>query len=423
MTDFNIRDTQSLPLIIESIARRVVAVERRSPQYTEAVSVVEVQDLDSRPDPEGPDTYCYVVLTADWYETSPNGFLPPPNPPIPVYQWITSTGPPAVPPAGIPDPLLLSDGTAGAPTYSFASDPDTGMYLPTANQLGFAAGGVELLRVGSADVDVMTGHLNLISNTGAQTMSLGEWSSGFDYAAVETPSMVLLMGNALNVNSQGFMRTKGTGSLNLGTNNSNDLTIANGGKVGIGTASPVNTLSVGTAANIGSFNVHASKGVDSFTVTTNVVKSENIRQLTTASAASVGIDATTGIMYRLTSALKYKTDVETMADEYADAILDLRPVWYKSLGPHDPSDWGYWGLIAEEVAAVDPRLVHYGVPESYEPATDAEGEPVGPTAADLTEPEGVQYERFVPHLINLVARQRADIEELRKRLAVLEAEK
>ena len=240
MTDFNIRDTQSLPLIIESIARRVVAVERRSPQYTEAVSVVEVQDLDSRPDPEGPDTYCYVVLTADWYETSPNGFLPPPNPPIPVYQWITSTGPPAVPPAGIPDPLLLSDGTAGAPTYSFASDPDTGMYLPTANQLGFAAGGVELLRVGSADVDVMTGHLNLISNTGAQTMSLGEWSSGFDYAAVETPSMVLLMGNALNVNSQGFMRTKGTGSLNLGTNNSNDLTIANGGKVGIGTASPVN---------------------------------------------------------------------------------------------------------------------------------------------------------------------------------------
>ena len=134
-------------------------------------------------------------------------------------------------PVVIPDPLLLSNGTAAAPTYSFASDPDTGMYLPAANQLGFTAGGVELLRVGSADVDVMTGHLNLISNTGAQTMSLGEWSAGYDYAAVETPSMVVLMGNASDVNSQGFMRTKGTGSLNLGTNNSNDLTIANGGAV------------------------------------------------------------------------------------------------------------------------------------------------------------------------------------------------
>ena len=304
------------------------------------------------------------------------------------------------------------------------------------------------------------------------------------------------------VNDAAYIRTKGTGALNLGTNYIDNLTITSSGKVGIGTTTPVagldiattagdtwttsnwdsglilnadsmmrwrlsgghcwgigssgstlyfghstsqttgaaavypmvidaanNRVGIGTSAPsntlsvTGSFNVHASKGVDSFTVSSSFVKSENIRQTTTASAASVGINATTGYLYRLTSALKYKTDVETMADEYADAILDLRPVWYKSLGPHDPSDWGYWGLIAEEVAAVDPRLVHYGVPEIYEPATDAEGEPVGPTAADLTEPEGVQYERFVPHLINLVARQRADIEELRKRLAVLEAEK
>jgi len=156
-------------------------------------------------------------------------------------KWINQSPAAAV----IPDPLLLSDGTALAPTYSFASDTDTGVYLPAANQLGFAAGGVELLRVGSADVDVMTGHLNLISNTGAQTMSLGEWSAGFNYAAVETPSMVVLMGNASDVNSQGFMRTKGTGSLNLGTNNSNDLTIANGGAI-----STVGNLTVGSGLTV-----------------------------------------------------------------------------------------------------------------------------------------------------------------------------
>ena len=131
----------------------------------------------------------------------------------------------------IPDPLLLADGSAAAPSLAFTADTDTGMYRAGTNEIGFTAGGVELLSVGSADVDVMTGHLNLISNTGAQTMSLGEWSSGFNYAAVETPSMVVLMGNASDVNSQGFMRTKGTGSLNLGVNNSNDLTIADGGAV------------------------------------------------------------------------------------------------------------------------------------------------------------------------------------------------
>ena len=220
----------------------------------------------------------------------------------------------------------------------------------------------------------------VIPDTGVQTISLGEWSAGYNYAAVETPSMVLLMGNSADVNSQGFIRTKGTGALKLGTNNSNDLTINNGGQVAL------------------------TSGYS----------------FTTASSANLFLDANTKI-YRSTSAAKYKTDVETMADEYADAILGLRPVWYKSLGQHDPSDWGYWGLIAEEVAAVDPRLVHYGVPESYEPATGAEGELLDPTVADLTEPEGVQYERFVPHLINLVSRQRADIEALEARLAALES--
>jgi len=276
--------------------------------------------------------------------------------------------------------VIASDGSAGAPSLTFASDGDTGLYRVGANQIGFSAGGVELLSVGTDDVDVITGHLNMISNTGAQTMSLGEWSAGFDYAAVETPSMVVLMGNASDVNSQGFIRTKGTGSLGLGTNNSTDLTITNGGQVAL-------------TAGYG---------------------------FTTASSANLFLDANTKI-YRSTSAAKYKTDVETMADEYADAILDLRPVWYKSLGQHDPSDWGYWGLIAEEVAAVDPRLVHYGVAESYEPATGAGGELLDPTVADLTEPEGVQYERFVPHLINLVSRQRADIEALEARLAALES--
>ena len=158
--------------------------------------------------------------------------------------------------------VIASDGSATAPSLTFASDGDTGVFLPAANQLGFAAGGVELLRVGSADVDVMTGHLNLVSNTGAQTMSLGEWSSGYDYAAVETPSMVVLMGNALDVNSQGFIRTKGTGSLNLGTNNSNDLTIANGGNVGIGTTSPAQTLEVSGSAAVTSKMV---VGASSFT--------------------------------------------------------------------------------------------------------------------------------------------------------------
>lgn len=40
-------------------------------------------------------------------------------------------------------PLLTSDGTAGAPSFSFSSSPTTGIYLTFANQIGISNAGVE----------------------------------------------------------------------------------------------------------------------------------------------------------------------------------------------------------------------------------------------------------------------------------------
>lgn len=44
-------------------------------------------------------------------------------------------------------PLLAPNGTAAAPSYSFALSPVTGMFLPAANILGFSANGNEYLRI------------------------------------------------------------------------------------------------------------------------------------------------------------------------------------------------------------------------------------------------------------------------------------
>lgn len=56
-------------------------------------------------------------------------------------QAVSSGGGAAV---GIPDPMLLSDGSALAPTYSFLNEANTGFYRKGTQSLGLAVGGVEL---------------------------------------------------------------------------------------------------------------------------------------------------------------------------------------------------------------------------------------------------------------------------------------
>jgi len=124
---------------------------------------------------------------------------------------------------------------------------------------------------------------------------------------------------------------------------------------------------------------------------------------TTVSAANVHVQSA-GFLLRATSSIKYKTNVETIQDQYADAILGCRPVWYQSTCEADKPEWGHWGFIAEEVAEIDPRLCFFKEEED-----------------GTLEPEGVQYDRFVPHLLNLIKRQQQAIATLETQNASLEA--
>jgi hypothetical protein len=136
---------------------------------------------------------------------------------------------------------------------------------------------------------------------------------------------------------------------------------------------------------------------------------------TSAVAANMAINSS-GKFLRATSSAKYKKDIETLQDSYADALLNVRPVWYRSTCKADNPSHGYWGFIAEEVAAIDPRLVFW---KTVEVNYDENGSAVE-TSCD-PEPEGVQYDRFVPHLLNLVKRQQEQIEAMEARLSALEA--
>jgi hypothetical protein len=136
--------------------------------------------------------------------------------------------------------------------------------------------------------------------------------------------------------------------------------------------------------------------------------------LTTASAANMNVD-TNGVFARSTSSIKYKTQVEDLAEPNSANIYNMRPVWYRSTCDKDNKNWSYYGLIAEEVAELDPRLVHWGYgQDQYDISyieTDGQKEEVKTLKEDAElQPEGVQYDRLTVLLVQEMKALKAQVE-------------
>ena len=133
---------------------------------------------------------------------------------------------------------------------------------------------------------------------------------------------------------------------------------------------------------------------------------------TTALAANCNLVGT-GLVRRSTSSLRFKSKVEPIDSSWADKLLELKPINYKSTAPADgdvDSAWTFYGFGAEDVALVDPRYVFWNTHENVHDEATGENTSV---LLDEAIPEGVQYDRMVPALIDIIKR-------LEKRVAVLE---
>ena len=110
---------------------------------------------------------------------------------------------------------------------------------------------------------------------------------------------------------------------------------------------------------------------------------------------------------KIGSSLRYKRDITTLDETLAAQIVEgLRPVRYRSRCEGDPQDWSFYGLIAEEVAAVEPRLAAWAdIPE-----VSAQGQV----------PDGVNYDRLAVVLLAVAQRQGRLIAGLERRIAELE---
>jgi len=170
---------------------------------------------------------------------------------------------------------------------------------------------------------------------------------------------------------------------------------------------PSVTLACCWSPELGSFAIQDTVAVSSTPVEPPVYSATNAVYFpsvgTTASAGNAFLNAASipgNQLLRSTSSLRYKTDIEDMDLARAREALQLRPISYRSLADADDKDATWYGLIAEEVATVESRLVHYT-----------------PSGA----PDGVQYERLSALLLKLVQEQQSDIDRLEQAIQTLES--
>jgi hypothetical protein len=97
----------------------------------------------------------------------------------------------------------------------------------------------------------------------------------------------------------------------------------------------------------------------------------------------------------------------------------MRPIWYRSLCENDRKDWSWYGFIAEELAEVEPRFVHWGYPSEDYIFNKETNETILKEGAELR-PDGVQYERITVLLVAELQKQNKIIQELSAKVSALE---
>jgi len=105
----------------------------------------------------------------------------------------------------------------------------------------------------------------------------------------------------------------------------------------------------------GSGNVDIGAGVTGVAGEKNTTRILNIGTTPFNTGRSVQVDATGKLGY-VVSSRRYKDDIKPM-DKASEALFALKPVTFRYKGDIDPEHVKIFGLIAEEVAEVNPDLV------------------------------------------------------------------
>jgi len=223
----------------------------------------------------------------------------------------------------------------------------------TSGNSNTANGTNALLNNTTAGNNTAIGYQTLLNNT----VGFGNTAIGFQALQGNTigNANTAIGGTTLSGNTTGGGNTAfGSGTLSNNSTGDSNTAIGNGALSFNTTGSENVALGEGAGGNVTTATNVICIGNDGANVNHSCFIG-NIRGVTPAQpdAVAVFIDSA-GQLGTVSSSRRYKTDIQPM-DRASQAVLDLKPVTfhYKS----DGTKAAQFGLIAEEVAAVDPDLV------------------------------------------------------------------
>lgn len=228
-----------------------------------------------------------------------------------------------------------------------------------------------LLSVTDGDANTGVGAGTLLANTAGENTAVGAGalfsnttaggntaggafalfsSTGLSNTAVGDRALLLNTTGGFNTAvGQAAMLNNTTGSSNiaigvqaLGNNDTGSSNIAIGNVAGTGITTATNVICIGQVSGA---------DVDSRTYIANISGTT----VSGGGSDSVTIDLTTGLLGHLSSSRRYKEKIQPM-DNASETLYRLKPVTYRFKKEIDATQSLDYGLIAEDVAEVDPDL-------------------------------------------------------------------
>lgn len=329
-------------------------------------------------------------------------------------------------------PTNIGAGTAAAPAICAGNDVNTGIFSPAADTLAIATNGVEKIRIdtsGSASFSKTGSGSDLTSTkyeNGAQGAIINLQKSknttiGINTIVAANDSLGEIYFNGAN--GTGFSSGASIVAQVDGTPGaSNDMPgrlvfsttpdttgtpvermrISSSGNVGVGNSNPgatrLSVIGSGTGTNM-IFDCWNSTPQRAFYAREDlIIGMPAVYFNPSGSGANMVIDSA-GILYRSTSSLKYKDNVENLPYGLNE-VLQLRPVTF-SMKKDDGTGRRFAGLIAEELDAI-------GLNEFVEYAPDST-------------PDALYYGNLVSLAFKAIQELNAKVEALEARIAALEA--